>query len=196
MRKGQKKKSSTLLIAAKAGARRTTVRLRERGREKFWAQLERYVYQRAATLQGKWQWAAIGIVAMVVGLSVVSGYYGSPTLGSDRQKIIWAAAKQGDYELAQTLFEQIQDSRGKIQVLGADSKLEEVVYPERRIARDIGEWEAQLEAYPGHRDILLTLALLHKQAGNMDMAEEYWGEARKLDPNGERVEGVGQRLGM
>jgi len=179
------------MIAARSGAGRTTVQLREHGRGGFWAGLERYFYRRVEQLPVRWEWVGTGVVVGVIGASIVLGYYTSPTLGSDRQKIIRAAAARGDYELARKLYE---EDKQTAQVLGAQSDLEELVYPERRLEREIVEWREKLSKYPGNRDILLYLTKLYIQAGDREKAREYWEEARVLDPNGEAVKEMGKEV--
>lgn len=178
--------SPTLLIAARAREGRRT--------EKFWANLEKYVYGRAGRLRGKWQWGGVGIAMGVIGVSVVSGYFNSPTLSADVETIIREAAKSGDYTLAQELYRENYESRIKNNVLGLQSDLDELVYPERKLEREIAEWEEKLARYPTHRDMLLALAELELAAGNVETARQYWEEARKLDPNGKEVSEAAEKL--
>ena len=91
---------------------------------------------------------------------------------SDLSEATALSAKLGDYELAQKLFD-----RGE--VLG----LEDKVFPEKMVVNKIAELEQKLEEYPGNRIIFLSLAELHEQLGNQEVASEYREKARVLDPN-------------
>lgn len=167
---------------------------RQASKPNFWGGLEQYAYSRARWACVPWVLVGTAMALLVIVSSLASGYVNSPTLGGDREEIIREAARRGDYELAQSLYEQ-RTVNNEQRVLGADSELEELVYPEKRLEREIAEWEEKLERYPGHRDILLMLAQLYEQGGKSEKAREYWDEARILDPNGSRVEETRQKLG-
>ena len=168
-----------LLITARSGSR-----------VGLWGSLEKYAYGRLQNAPIDWKSVGIGAIGLSLVLSVYGGYYNSPTLGADRVEIVKKAAELGDYQLAQGMFEQIQDSASTRQVLGANTDLEELVYPERRVEREKREWEAQNEKYPGHRDILLNLALLSGLTGETEKESEYYEQARVLDPNGNSVQEI------
>lgn len=93
------------------------------------------------------------------------------------------AAEVGDYRLARELVRKQQVVNSDKDVLGADSELDELVYPERKVQRVITSYEELNRRYPGHRDILLTLSKLYAELGNGKQAESYRGAARALDPN-------------
>lgn len=70
-------------------------------------------------------------------------------------------------------------------ILGADTELEELVYPEKVLERHIAHYENMNEAYPHDREILVHLSRLYTQLGQKEKAQEYWEQARILDPNNE-----------
>ena len=69
------------------------------------------------------------------------------------------------------------------QILGVESELEELVYPETKLQREIEKWEKKLGEYPSNREIMRGLATLQEQAGNMERATELREQIRILDPN-------------
>lgn len=91
----------------------------------------------------------------------------------------------GDYERARELWEE-QNKRGKNkQVLGVESELEQKLYPEIQVEARIEELKELLRAFEGHRDILLEIARLYRELGRTELSNEYWEQARILDPNNE-----------
>ena len=122
-----------------------------------------------------WRWMGVGIVITILGSSVV-GAKNSLAGATSLEAVVEKAASSGNYDLAQALFEQIQDLRFKIQV-------EDLVYPERNVERRIEGLETKLLEYPGNRQIYLGLAELYRELGNEAKSEEYREKARILDPN-------------
>lgn len=45
--------------------------------------------------------------------------------------------------------------------------------------------ENLLQQQPGHRDILINLALVHQALGNEVEYQKYWKQAERIDPNNE-----------
>lgn len=147
--------------------------------KKFWACLEQYTYQKISKIPVRWEWLAMGVVVVVVGFSIASGYGMSPTLSGEKIRIIEEAALQGDYETARELFEK------NLVVLGRPTELEEKVYPAKILERRIAELERKLIDYPENREIYLMLEVLYGQIENPEKASEYREKARVLDPNSE-----------
>lgn len=147
--------------------------------KKFWESLEQYTYRRIAKIPVRWEWLAMGLVGVVVGFSIVSGYGKSPTLTGERREIIEEAAEQGDYQAAEEIY------KANVEVLGTSTELEEKVYPVKALERKIGELEHKLEEYPENREIYLMLEDLYNQMENPEKASEYREKARVLDPNSE-----------
>lgn len=143
----------------------------------FWGSLEQYLGKviERSPLPRYWRHLGIGLALVVVVSSAVSAK-NSVVGATSVEEVVEKAARLGDYDLAQTMFEQIQDSRFKIQV-------EDLVYPERKVERRIVELEAKLVEYPGNRQIYLELADLYGQLGNREKSDEYREKARILDPN-------------
>lgn len=93
-------------------------------------------------------------------------------------EVIERAASLGDYELAEKLYKSAAGN-----VLGAESELEDVIYPEKVVERRIGELEEKLVQYLGNREIYLAIADLYEQLGEAEKSGEYREKARVLDPN-------------
>jgi len=116
------------------------------------------------------------------------------TVGArELRDVIEKAVERGDYETARKLFDRYQTIDDRFKVLGAETELEDKVYPERVVERRIAELEGRLEEYPGNREIYLILANLYQQLEGTrvdtgvdpykDKATEYREKARVLDPN-------------
>lgn len=138
----------------------------------FWGSLEKYFWKvkGRSPLPRYWRWVGVGLVVVVVVASALNSK--NSTVGARGvEEVVARAAKLGDYQLAQKLW---NDSM---------SEFEDLVYPERRIERRIAELEAKLEEYPGNRQIYLGLTDLYEQLGNRDKSDEYREKARILSPN-------------
>lgn len=94
--------------------------------------------------------------------------------------VVKRAADSGDYQSAQKLWDETMP------------ELEDKVYPERKVEREIAELEQKLEEYPGNREIFLMLGELYGELDGVrageprpygEMAAEYREKARILDPN-------------
>lgn len=146
----------------------------------FGASLEKYTFKRLSAIPIKWQWIGIGLTTMVIGASIAAGYYSPSPLSSNEEEIIRMASGKGDYALAQKIYE---SPRLKEKVLGARSELEDLVYPERQLDRELIEKETLNEKYPNNRDILLNLSQIYEMLGDKERAEFVRESARILDPN-------------
>jgi len=129
----------------------------------------------------RWIWVGVGVAGAALGASITNVKNSVVGMTSVRE-VVEKAARVGDYELAQKLY---QVSGIKNQVLGAETELEDLVYPEEKLAREISRWEEALATYPGNREIMRGLAVLYEQVGEQDRAGELREQVRKLDPNGE-----------
>lgn len=54
---------------------------------------------------------------------------------------------------------------------------------QKRIEKEIRQWEQTLEKYPDYRDLYLKLVVLNWQVNNHQKAQEYLQKAKELDPN-------------
>lgn len=150
----------------------------------FWESLEAYGWKVAGRSPLPYPWIGMGLVVMVVIASAANVKTSVVGARSERE-VIERAAGVGDYQTARELFERLQILDDRLQVLGAESALEELVYPEEKLAREIARWEGKLAEYLGNREIMRGLAGLYEQAGETDKAAELREQVRKLDPNGE-----------
>ena len=119
-------------------------------------------------------WAAIGMVALVLGVSLWQGKY-SLSGATNMSQVVQRAAQNGDYALAQRLY-------GQCAVPQCQS-VTDLVYPEKKIDQRIADLEGKLTQYPGDRDIYLALARLYAVRGNTAQAQSYSEQARILAPN-------------
>ena len=112
-----------------------------------------------------------------------------PVLGVGRSQeimlMIEKAASVGDYATARELWNnQTPIINNQTQeVLGVETELEDQAYPERKVEKRIQELKEKLQDYPEYPDILLEIARLYRAIGNEEAAQEYWEQARILDPN-------------
>lgn len=131
----------------------------------------------------------VGSAALILLLSA-AGSGMSATGETNLDGIIKRAAQIGDYQTAREIYE-ARLRNVKPDVLGvesdqvsAETSLEELVYPERKVQRRIVDLEVKLEIYPENKEIYLLLADLYGQLDEKDKASEYREKARVLDPNG------------
>jgi len=155
---------------------------RKQKQDLFGKSLEKYVYLRTRVGGEGWVYAGGVVVAVMLLSSILGGYWRTAVLSGEKILIATEAAKQGDYRLARELLE--EKERDAAGVLGVSTQLTELVYPKRRVEREIESRKEQLELYPGHKDILWSLAQLYRLAGEEVSAEEYYAMVKLLDPNG------------
>ena len=151
----------------------------------FWESLEKYSWNtiKRSALPQYWPWVGVGLVAAIVVASLVS-MDNSVTAAMTQQEIALKAAERGDYETAKTIFKHYTNQPLNHLVLGAESELEDKIYPERAVERRIAVLEEKLGDYPESKAIYLMLSSLYDQLGNEEMSNEYREKARVLDPNG------------
>jgi tetratricopeptide (TPR) repeat protein len=147
--------------------------------EAFLPSLEQYVYRTARRNPLSSAGIGIGIIGLVMLLSLVNVKNNVAGAQSTRQ-IVEKASERGDYETATKYFEQTPRDEN---VLGAQSELEEKVYPDKVVERKIAELEEQLTQTPNHFEIYLELSRLNSLVGNNEQSSEYREKARILDPN-------------
>lgn len=150
--------------------------------EGFWVGLERYGRVLVERSPLPWHWVGVGVVVLVVLVSALN-VKNSVVSAVNTRALIEKAVNLGDYETAERLFDQNTNETNDQRVLGVESELEDIVYPERIVERRIQELEQQLMIYPGSRDLLVTLAGLYDQIGNGEMGAQYRESARVLAPN-------------
>lgn len=124
----------------------------------------------------------IVLVALVIALSWIERETSSAWLKNEHE-VIEKAARMGDHKLARALLDKRERANSNQDILGVDAELEELVYPDRVIKREIARYEELSSTYPGHRDILLMLSRLYGELGQADWQAYYFEAARKIDPN-------------
>jgi tetratricopeptide (TPR) repeat protein len=126
----------------------------------------------------------MGVIVVVV--MATSAWSQSRSVASARsvRDVVVVAGRVGDYATARKVWGSRLDSI-EDRVLGAEVEIEELIYPERVIEREIERYLVLLERYPGHRDVYLVLARLYQEIGEVEKGEYYWEQARILDPNNE-----------
>ena len=150
----------------------------------FWRSLEKYGGRVAGKNPLPWPYLGLGLVALVLVLSRVGGK--DSTAGAKNHwEMIEKAASVGDYATARELWNnQTPIINNQTQeVLGVETELEDQAYPERKVEKRIQELKEKLQDYPEYPDILLEIARLYRAIGNEEAAQEYWEQARILDPN-------------
>lgn len=153
--------------------------------DNFFTSLERYVRKVAlrSSLPRYWAWMVVGGVLVVMGTSISAQ---NEILGArNMEGAIRIAAGQGDYLTADRLMQEYTNAQMNKSVLGVESELEDLVYPERKVERRIAELTLMLEKYPDNKDVYTNLAQLYFEIGNEGQAAEYAEKARVLDPNGQ-----------
>ena len=95
------------------------------------------------------------------------------------------AAQANDYTLAQTLYTEAQNNRLG-QVLGVNTSLERLIFPERAIRREIDTLIALAQLQPS-RLVYLRLVLLYWRLAQLPQAKHYLELAQNIDPNDESI---------
>ena len=148
----------------------------------FWSSLEIYLRKIVGRSPIPYTYIGVLIVLLVLVTSVFNvknSVVGLDSLG----QVIIKSAKSGDYTLAEELFKKLEVGQSGNNILGSESELEDVVYPEKIVERRIFQLENKLVEYPGNREIYLELAGLYGQLGHEEQSNEYREKARILDPN-------------
>lgn len=150
--------------------------------QSFWRDLENYTWKIIGRVSPALPWLGIALVLLTVIVSIRTSRTSLVGIRGLREAALHAA-RAGDYELAQHLWENRSLGENDRLVLGVESELEDLVYPERVVEREITRYETLLLKYPGHRDIYLWLAELNTQVGRIEKAQEFFDLAKELDPN-------------
>ena len=151
----------------------------------FWESLEEYFWKKTEKISPTLLSFSFGL--LVIGTSLVfsgkrkaimqAGAYPFEVRVVD--ELIKNVAAQGDYELAQKLYEERN-------VLGIDdkgNKLEEIVYPEKKLQRILEEHKSILKESPYLRNALINIARLYKNLGEEEKAQEYWKKVEWVYPS-------------
>lgn len=142
----------------------------------FLAGIEDYTWKLAKRSPLPYPYLVVGMAMVVLALSAFGKNINSAI---SMDTAIKMSTSYGDYSLAEKLLKESPNSL----VLGANSEIDDLVYPERVVERKIEELENSLEKYPGNREIYLQLAGLNEQIGKSEQAQQYSEMARVLDPN-------------
>lgn len=150
----------------------------------FWESLEQYSWKLVgrSPLPQHWPWIGVVLIVVVL-LASVLNMKNSTVGANDLREVITLAAERGDYVTARMLWNNQSPITNNQTVLGAESELEDGVYPERVVTRRIAELEIKLAEYPENKEVYLMLASWYGQLGNTEKASEYREKARILDPN-------------
>ena len=101
----------------------------------------------------------------------------------EKLELISLAIKHGDLGFARSEYE-----RGIVdKVLGANTEIEDKLWPERVIRRRIEELEEELKTGIESREVNLRLMVLYLELGDKERAKEYFLSAERIDPNDETV---------
>lgn len=97
------------------------------------------------------------------------------------------AALANDYQLAEKeYFRGLGLVDDQSAVLGWESELESVVFPDRSLRGKMERW-LELVERTASREIYLKLAIGYWKLGEKESSFEYWEKASKLDPNDRQV---------
>ncbi len=97
------------------------------------------------------------------------------------------AALANDYQLAEKeYFRGLDLVDNQSAVLGWESDLESVVFPDRSLRKRIERW-LELVERTASREIYLKIAIGYWKLGEKESSFEYWEKASKLDPNDRQV---------
>lgn len=153
--------------------------------ERFFTSLEKYVriVVGRSPLPKYWAWMVSGVALVVMGTSLAAqnGIVGARST----EEAVRIAAGRGDYTTAEAMWNNQAPNSNNQKVLGTNTQLEDMVYPERKVERRIAELTLMLEKYPDNKDVYTNLAQLYFEIGNEGQATEYAEKARVLDPNGQ-----------
>lgn len=151
----------------------------------FWGDLEIYTWKTMDRVSPALAHFGMGMIGLVI-ISSITNIKSSVVGTRDPRDVVERAARAGDYERARKMFNVHKSLMTNSQMKqNFESGLEELVYPERVVEREIEKYEELLLTYPGSRDIYLLLAKLYREIGNNERSNEYTENARILDPNNE-----------
>jgi hypothetical protein len=143
----------------------------------FFTSLEHYTHKVLSRSPIPYSYVGIAFIGLLL---VVSLFQKRDSLAhvESTEQAIRVAAQSGDYLLAEELY-----TRHDSTVLGANTELERLIYPERVIEERITKVEENSLIYPENRQMYLLLSELYLQSGNQELASDYAERARILAPN-------------
>lgn len=154
-------------------------------REKFFQQLEKYVFGKLRSLPFSFEFLVIGLFVLAVSGSIVlfnesktvldAGAY--PTEKSVISELIADASRRGDYETAEKVYEE-----QKVLGISSDNNLEYLVYPDRYVGYMANQFEKLVGESPYWRDGLSVLFDLYSFAGDLEKTFLYKERVEWLDP--------------
>ncbi len=151
-----------------------------------WESLENYTWKIIERVSASLPYLGTLVVGIMM-LSSLLTHKASVVGTSSLREASVKAARVGDYDAAQKLYEKCQVSQCQDRVLGATSEVEDLVFPMQPVQREIERYTELLTKYPGHRDIYLVLAKLYAQVNMSAEAQRYYDLARELDPNNQMI---------
>ena len=148
----------------------------------FLLSLVNYTWKLLARLFPSLPYIGTLVVGLVILASVIT--HKTSVVGArNLRELSVKAAMSGDYVTAQIIWAKQSSMINHKPVGGVSSEIEELIYPQQVVVREIEKYQEMLVKYPGHRDIYIALARLHKKIGDMTTAKIYELHARELDPN-------------
>jgi hypothetical protein len=112
----------------------------------------------------------------------------SSTLANNFLQTAKLAAEGNDFFLAEQLYDMgVNGLNADKTVLGSQSQIEEVVFPEISLESKLFEIENLLEKQPLHRDLLIQKTLILYQLRLKDEAKKTFEKLLMVDPNNKTV---------
>lgn len=155
-------------------------------KEKFFRQLEKYVFEKLRSLPFSFEFLVIGLFVLAVSGSIVlfkesktvldAGAY--PTEKFIVSELIIDASRRGDYETAGKVYE-----GQRVLGISSDNNLEYLVYPDRYVGYMTEQFEELVDESPYWRDGLNVLLSLYSFSGDAEKVSLYRKRVEWLDPD-------------